>query len=164
MCIGKENIEDPMQDSVRFYQLTRVRNTKRLYSKNKSETVPEWEGANYFAMIATTATYTKSNGLATPKTLNYTYNDIISQAKHYTTQYIDDYHIDPALSGLYYITLTQNGDDTFAMDVVDKMLGNQTQTLEMQVFYDETTCMNKISPARIRSVGLPFSSDWNGPA
>ena len=164
LCIGKENIEDPMQDSVRFYQLTRVRNTKRLYSKNKSETVPEWEGANYFAMIATTATYTKSNGLATPKTLNYTYNDIISQAKHYTTQYTDDYHIDPALSGLYYITLTQNGDDTFAMDVVDKMLSNKTQTLEMQVFYDETTCMNKISPARIRSVGLPFSSDWNGPA
>ena len=163
LCIGKENPENPMQDSVRFYQLNRVRNTQRFYSKNKSETVPEWEGASYFAMIATSSTYTKSNGENIPITLHYTYDEIISQAKHYTAKYTEDYHIDPKQSGLYYISLTQVGDNMYTMSIDKKNKSNQTQTLGMQVFYNETTCMNKIAPANIKSTGLPFDGDWNGP-
>ena len=130
LCIGKENPENPMQDSVRFYQLNRVRNTQRFYSKNKSETVPEWEGASYFAMIATSSTYTKSNGKNIPITLHYTYDEIISQAKHYTAKYTEDYHIDPKQSGLYYISLTQVGDNMYTMSIDKK---NNKSIIELTI-------------------------------
>ena len=159
-CVGKENAENHAEDSIRFYKLGTVRNTQRFYSKNQVKH-PKWDGANYFAVIATDEKYTSSTGKQQPITLQYSYDDIKNSSQHYTAQYTDSFTPEHSM---YIEPLTKENGSNFTIRSFSQTYVNYEQKLELEILYqNDTICLNKISPAKIHSLALPFDGDWNGP-